>query len=349
MPWPIRPAPATKTRSIVTESPLSPRSREGDPPRHMDPGDGRPPRPACRPSPRGGSGRGGDPGADRRRWPRPAPRRAPGEPGPNLPRAPPLPARCRSSAASSSGTPAPVAAVVIITSGRLGRGRAASESRPAVATSIARSWAAVRCAPGLSPLLTTTRSATSSRPALMAWISSPISGASRTTVVSAAAATSTSLCPVPTVSMRIRSKPAASSTAAAAVEVDARPPACPRDAIERMKTSSSAACACMRTRSPSSAPPVIGLDGSTAMTATVRPTRRTSTIKAATSVDLPDPGGPVIPTRCARPAVGYNRRSAASPTADRFSTAVRRRASASRSPSTAALASSTARAVASAI
>ena len=76
---------------------------------------------------------------------------------------------------------------------------------------------------------------------MIAWTSSPISGASRTTVVSAAAATSTSLWPVPTVSSRTRSNPAASSTAAAAVEVDASPPACPRDAIERMNTPSSEA------------------------------------------------------------------------------------------------------------
>jgi hypothetical protein len=75
----------------------------------------------------------------------------------------------------------------------------------------------------------------------MAWTSSPISGASRTTVVSAAAATSTSLCPVPTVSRRTMSKPQASRTAAAAAEVEARPPAWPRAAIERMKTSRSEA------------------------------------------------------------------------------------------------------------
>ena len=50
--------------------------------------------------------------------------------------------------------------------------------------------------------------------------------------------------------------------------VEASPPACPRDAIERMNTSSSPAYACIRTRSPRSAPPVIGLDGSTARTAT---------------------------------------------------------------------------------
>ena len=42
---------------------------------------------------------------------------------------------------------------------------------------------------------------------------------------------------------------------------------------------------------------MIGLDGSTAMTATGRPAARTSAINAATRVDLPDPGGPVIPTR----------------------------------------------------
>ena len=76
---------------------------------------------------------------------------------------------------------------------------------------------------------------------MIAWTSSPISGASSTTVVSAAAATSTSLWPVPTVSRSTMSKPAASNTAAADVDVAASPPACPRDAIERMKTPSSAA------------------------------------------------------------------------------------------------------------
>ena len=58
------------------------------------------------------------------------------------------------------------------------------------------------------------------------------------------------------------------------MDVAASPPACPRDAIERMNTPSSAAYACIRTRSPSSAPPVIGDDGSTATTATVRPAVR---------------------------------------------------------------------------
>ena len=169
---------------------------------------------------------------------------------------------------------------------------------------------------------------------MIAWTSSPISGASRTTVVSAAAATSTSLWPVPTVSMRMRSKPEASITAAAAVDVEASPPAWPRDAIERMNTSPSPAYACIRTRSPSSAPPVIGLEGSTATTPTERPAARTRSIREATSVDFPEPGGPVMPTRCARPACGYSRRMAASATGVRFSTAVSSRASARRSPAT---------------
>ena len=132
--------------------------------------------------------------------------------------------------------------MVTSTSGRFGAGRDGSQSlRATVGTSIARSCAAVRCAPGRSPLFTTTMSATSSSPALIAWTSSPISGASSTTVVSAAAATSTSLWPVPTVSSSTTSKPAASSTVAATVDVAARPPAWPRDAIERMNTPSSSA------------------------------------------------------------------------------------------------------------
>ena len=122
-------------------------------------------------------------------------------------------ARWCSRAAMSAGMPSPVSAVVTRTrdasaAGATGPCRAA---RPC-GTSIARSCAAVRCAPGRSPLFTTTMSATSSSPALIACTSSPISGASRTTVVSAAAATSTSLWPVPTVSSSTTSNPAASST-----------------------------------------------------------------------------------------------------------------------------------------
>ncbi|MCZ7554671.1 MAG: hypothetical protein M5U05_19180 [Anaerolineales bacterium] len=109
---------------------------------------------------------------------------------------------------------------------------------------------------------------------------------------------------VPTVSRRTRSNPQASRTAAAAVEVGAGPPACPRAAIDRMKTLESPAYDCIRTRSPSRAPPVIGLDGSTATTPTARPASRALAMIAETRVDLPDPGGPVMPTRWARPAFG---------------------------------------------
>ena len=143
-----------------------------------------------------------------------------------------LPRRCarsssrRSSAARSSGTPAPVNADASRTCGRLGRGRSPiARSCCAPTVSIARSCDAARSAPGRSDLLTTTMSATSSRPALIAWTSSPISGAWTTSVVSAIAATSTSLWPVPTVSMKISGKPEASRTAAAATVLAARPPA----------------------------------------------------------------------------------------------------------------------------
>ena len=80
-----------------------------------------------------------------------------------------------------------------------------------------------------------------------------------------------------------------------------------------MNTSRSPAYDCIRTRSPSSAPPVIGDDGSTATTATDRPAARTSPISAATSVDLPAPGGPVIPTMCAPPGQRVEPRGAPAP------------------------------------
>src|SRR3954452_18465527 len=107
-----------------------------------------------------------------------------------------------------------------------------------------------------------------------------------------------------------------------------------------MNTPSSSAYACIRTRSPRSAPPVIGDDGSTATTATLRPRSRNSAMSAATSVDFPAPGGPVIPTRCARPARRYRRRRPCSATGVAFSTAVSSRASERRSPAVAASANS---------
>src|SRR5579872_2239071 len=58
----------------------------------------------------------------------------------------------------------------------------------------------------------------------------------------------------------------------------------------------------MRMRSPKIAPPVTGLDGSTAITPAVLPSARSSEIMRSHSVLLPAPGAPVIPMMSARPA-----------------------------------------------
>ena len=70
----------------------------------------------------------------------------------------------------------------------------------------------------------------------------------------------------------------------------ARPPRCPRVAIERMKTPGSVAWACMRIRSPRIAPPLKGEVGSTATMPTVRPCARRRAVRRSTRVDLPAPG-----------------------------------------------------------
>ena len=57
-------------------------------------------------------------------------------------------------------------------------------------------------------------------------------------------------------------------------------------------------------RSPSSAPWVNGLDGSTEITPTVCSSARTSRISADARLDLPTPGGPVSPTANAWPVFG---------------------------------------------
>ena len=215
MPWPMSPAPATKTRSMVIAAPPFRRAAQrGEQAVGRGVGVQLVRRPRARWPP---SVSPAIAGAARRR-PQPlhddrpdlgAGTRAAGGLGVARPRAW---RRWRSSAASSSGTPSPVDAVVTSTSGRLGTGRPPDRRPRGRPTAPASPAAGRRSAgrPGRSPLLTTTRSATSSRPALIAWTSSPISGASRTTVVSAAAATSTSLWPVPTVSSSTMSKPAAS-------------------------------------------------------------------------------------------------------------------------------------------
>jgi len=127
-------------------------------------------------------------------------------------------------------------------------------------------------------------------------MASPQPGLTTTTVVSVAPATSISTCPTPTVSTSTIPRPAAASTRIASGVARARPPRWPRVAIERMKTPSSRVCSCIRTRSPSRAPPLNGDDGSTASTPIGSPPRRCSEISPSVKVDLPAPGAPVMPT-----------------------------------------------------
>ena len=141
-------------------------------------------------------------------------------------------------------------------------------------------------------------------PAFSAWIESPEPGISTSTTVSAIDSTPTSLCPVPTVSRKTTSLPAASSTSSACSVVSARPPWWPRVPIERMKTSGSRKWSVRRIRSPSSAPCVNGLDGSTETTPTACSSARAWLTSAEIRVDLPTPGGPVRPTAWAWPVWG---------------------------------------------
>ena len=60
----------------------------------------------------------------------------------------------------------------------------------------------------------------------------------------------------------------------------------------------------MRTRSPSRAPPLKGLAGSTAMTPTECRSRQNSATSRSTSVLFPAPGGPVTPMMRALPVWG---------------------------------------------
>ena len=96
--------------------------------------------------------------------------------------------------------------------------------------------------------------------------------------------------PTPTVSRKTTSLPDASSSSSACSVDSARPPAWPRVPIERMKTPGSRKWSASRIRSPSSAPCVNGLDGSTETTPTVLPCARTWPTSAAIRLDLPDAG-----------------------------------------------------------
>jgi hypothetical protein len=91
----------------------------------------------------------------------------------------------------------------------------------------------------------------------------------------------------------------------------------------------------MRMRSPRTAPPLTGLDGSIATTATVCPSASQAPSKASTRVDLPLPGTPVMPTTQARPARSAMHAAAARAPGASSSISVSRRASAPRSPASA--------------
>ena len=148
---------------------------------------------------------------------------------------------------------------------------------------------------------------------------------------------STSACPAPTVSMMIRSKPALSKTVTKAAVLCARPPSAPRDAIERIKMPLSPDKSPMRIRSPSNAPPVKGLVGSTAMMATLGAGFPSSAWRKClaswlTRVLFPVPGAPVTPIRCAVPVKGNSADCSSRLSGALFSTMVSARERASRSP-----------------
>src|SRR5437773_1190678 len=233
-------------------------------------------------------------------------------------------ARCCSSASSTAAVPPSVAACVK----RTGMLHAAAGRRCSICASSER----MRSAPSRSALFTRKMSAISSRPAFITCTASPASGTRTTTVVSARRITSSSVCPTPTVSTRMRSMPKASRRRITSRVARATPPWLPRLARLRMNTPGSRKWACMRMRSPSTAPPLKGLVGSTATTPTRWPAARSRAVMRSLSVDFPAPGGPVTPITCARPVCGWSRLMSAGRPGARFSTSVIRRARATRSP-----------------
>ena len=102
--------------------------------------------------------------------------------------------------------------------------------------------------------------------------------------------------------------------------------------MERMKTPGSVKWSARRMRSPSTAPRVKGLVGSTLTTATRLPRARSSRTRAPMSVLLPTPGAPVMPTRQARPVDGWRSAARRRPSGPRRSTRLIARPSGRRSP-----------------
>src|SRR6266571_3976250 len=143
-------------------------------------------------------------------------------------------------------------------------------------------------------------------PAFIVWTTSPVRGISTTTVVCARVAISTSLCPAPTVSTNTTSMPSASSTRTASNVARASPPACPRVAIDRMKTPGSTPVSAIRMRSPSTAPPEYGDVGSTATTPTFLSFARN--VRTRRLISELFPAARVSPRRRARTSSGTESR-----------------------------------------
>src|SRR5499426_353964 len=128
------------------------------------------------------------------------------------------------------------------------------------------------------------------------------------------------------------SNPAASSTSMIRAVPRDTPPRWPREATDRRNTRWPAPCPPRRTRPPRIAPPVTGLEGSTATTPIRRPRRKSSPSNALIRVDLPVPGTPVMPITCARPSRADSASRTPAAAASSLSTAVIARAIARRSP-----------------
>ena len=167
---------------------------------------------------------------------------------------------------TSSATPSPADAVVRSTGGRHRPGWSGSPCPCGPRPSIARRSRAVAAAPSRSALLTTSRSPISRIPAFAAWMPSPCPARAARQIVSAARRPDLAL-PDPTVSTRTTSKPRAEQNATAwGAAADGPEVAAGRH--RAYEDTGVEGVSDIRTRSPSSAPPLNGDDGSTASTAT---------------------------------------------------------------------------------
>ena len=201
-------------------------------------------------------------------------------------------ARKASMAASTSATPLSSVATVFTIAGTSlpDRHRDASSASP-----IRRS------APSRSALFTTKTSAISMMPALRAWTSSPSPGTS-TTRPRRRAAISTSSWPTPTVSTRTTSLPGRVSTVSRrrwrgqAAQVAARRHRADEDArVGRVRLHADAVAQDRAAR--------VRAGGIYRDRRRPSPWARRCAVSRSTRVDLPAPGGPVMPTK-ARPACG---------------------------------------------